>query len=77
MSTTVKELKAILENYPDDYTVYMSSDQEGNSYGGISEDSIEDSELDTVIVFYPSPERLEYDEVFPKEWEKESEEDGR
>jgi len=75
MSITVKELKELLNEYPDDYDVYMSSDEEGNSYGGITREATEVSKIDSVVVFYPSPERLEYDEIFPKEWEQESDDD--
>ena len=33
----VKELKKLLENYPDDHDVIMSCDSEGNSYSPLAD----------------------------------------
>lgn len=32
----VSELRKVLESYPDDFEVVLSSDAEGNSYGSLS-----------------------------------------
>ncbi len=74
-SLTVKELIELLEKQSPDAQVFISSDEEGNSYGGVAENAMEIGTADNVVVFYPSPERLEWDEVFPKQWEQESDDD--
>jgi hypothetical protein len=30
--STVKEMKKFLKDFPDDYTIYIASDEEGNEY---------------------------------------------
>lgn len=76
-SITVQELIDKLKQYPENAKVYMSSDSEGNGYGTIGENSIEFGELDQSLVLYPVRERLDYDDIFPKQYEKEYLEDER
>lgn len=72
---TVKELIEELKKFPEDAVVYTARDEEGNGYNTVSEDSIEYGELDKAIVLYPVREHLDYDDVFPKAWEKENDDD--
>lgn len=74
-SLSVAELIAVLNKYPQDAQVFISRDEEGNGYGTLADTAIEHGTLDNVIVLYPVIEGLDYDVVFPKEWEQESEED--
>lgn len=72
---TVDELISVLMKYPQDTKIYMSRDEEGNGYGTLAADGIGSSRLDKAIILYPISEGLEYDDIFPKQWEKDSEED--
>lgn len=74
-SITVKELIKQLQDYPEDAEVFMSSDTEGNGYSTIGGESFDYGALDKAVIIYPERERLDYDEVCPKEWEKENDED--
>ena len=74
-SITVKELIKQLQEYPEDAEVFMSGDTEGNDYGTIGNGSFDYVALDKSIIIFPDRERLDYDEVCPKTWDKESEED--
>jgi len=71
---TIDELTAIFTKYPSDTKIFISSDEEGNGYGTIAADSIEHASADGALILYPAQERLEYDEILPKQWEQESEE---
>jgi hypothetical protein len=59
---TVKEVIAFLSALPQDYKICMSSDEEGNSFGTISTEVIQDKNLE-LIAIYPFRERLEMEEV--------------
>jgi len=72
---TVDDLIARLTQFPSDTKVFFSSDAEGNGYNTLSAENVEISAEDKSIIFYPMLERLYYDQVFPKLWEKEAEED--
>ena len=74
-SITVKELIKQLEDFPEGAEVFMSSDTEGNSYSTIGSESFDYGALDKAVIIYPERERLDYDEVSPKEWERENEDD--
>lgn len=70
---TVDELIARLTQFPSNTKVYISSDSEGNGYGTLSAENVEISAADNAIILYPAQERLDYDDVFPKQYELESE----
>jgi hypothetical protein len=70
---TVDELIATLMKFPQDTRVFISRDEEGNGFGTIGESS-EYSKLDKTLVFYPVQEHLEYEDIAPKEWQKEMKE---
>jgi hypothetical protein len=74
---TVDELTALLKKYPSGTKVYVSRDSEGNGYGTVSTDSIEYGKADGAVILFPVREHLEFDEVFPNQWEAESEQDER
>lgn len=67
---TVDDLIARLTKFPSDTKIYISRDEEGNGYGSIGFESFEYGRLDKSIVIYPIVEHLEYDEVFPLQYEQ-------
>ena len=77
LSITVKELISELKKLPEDAEVFTSIDEEGNGYCTLGEDSIEFGELDNAIILYPVRGHLDYDEIMPKEWERENDADER
>lgn len=69
---TIDELIAYLTNFPHDTKVFISSDSEGNGFGTLSTAGTctEYHENDKSIVLFPARERLDFDEIFPNEWDR-------
>lgn len=76
-SITVKELIEELKKYPETAQVYMAKDEEGNGFSTFSEESIEFGVFDEVVALFPIREHLDFDDVFPKEYEREYNSDER
>lgn len=73
ISTTVKDLAKFLRGFPAETQVFISQDSEGNGFGTTSDQAYEYSPDDKAVILFPVRERLDFDEVMPKAWEKQSE----
>lgn len=72
---TVGELKKFLNTLADDTKIYLSSDEEGNNYGGVSmKFGTAVYEKDKALVLYPHG-NMEIDEIAPI-WYAEEENEG-
>ena len=76
ITAEVKDLIKVLQTYPKNAKVYLSVDEEGNGYGTIkaapvTKDpefiSLEHHDQDNIVILFPWEERLEFEEIAPKE----------
>lgn len=68
---TVRELRLMLNKLPQDYKVYMSSDEEGNDYGTFDKTySFQYDDDDKVITLVPFVDHLDDRNIMPKMMER-------
>jgi hypothetical protein len=52
-SLTVRELISRLQSYPGNTPVFVASDEEGNGYGTLDNDSIAESDMFEGLILFP------------------------
>jgi hypothetical protein len=67
MKLQVKDMVNILKKFPQDATIYLSSDPEGNSYGSVEHEnkfsSLQFDKEKNILVIFPWQEHMDYDEL--------------